>query len=98
MHHPFAVLVIAERFYRKREQGWFFFYENGRLLPFRGAVNARIRPVRFPAIQIGLRLFQTLEALSFQRSFLGVAYGRLHLAFSIWILDPAGPGDGTVMR
>ena len=23
--------------------------------------------------------------------------GRLHLAFSIWILDPAGQGDRTVM-
>ena len=75
MHHPFAVLVIAERFHRQREQGWFFFREHGRHLPFRGAVDARIGPVRFPAIQIGLRLFQTLEALSFQRSFLGVADG-----------------------
>ena len=57
MHHPFAVLVIAERFHRQREQGWFFFREHGRHLSFRGAVNARIRPVCFPSIQIGRSLF-----------------------------------------
>jgi hypothetical protein len=64
MHHPFAVLVIAERFYRQREQGWFFFCEHGGHLPFGGAVNARIGPVRFPAIQIGLPFLQALEAFS----------------------------------
>ena len=66
-------------------------------MPFRGAVNARIRPVRFPAIQIGLRLLQTLEALSFERCVFGVPDAALDFSFSIWIRDPAGEGDGTVM-
>ena len=97
MHHSFAVLVITERFHRQREQSWFFFREHGGHLPFGGAVDACIRPACFPAIQIGLRLFQILETLSFQRRSLGVANGGLHLAFSIWILDPAGQGDRTVV-
>jgi hypothetical protein len=90
MHHPFAVLVIAERFHRQREQGWFFFREHGGHLPFGGAVDARIRPVRFPTIQIGLRLLQTLEALSFERRVFGVSDAALDFSFSIWILDRQG--------
>src|ERR1700751_1348281 len=97
MHHPFAVLVIAEWFHRQLEQGWFFFCEHGGHLPFGGAVNARIRPVRFPTIQIGLRFLQALEALSFERRVFSVSDAALNFSFSIWILDPAGYGDGTVM-
>ena len=97
MHHPFAVLVIAERFYRQREQGWFFFYEHGGHLPFRGAVNARIRPVRFPTIQIGLPFLQALEAFSLERRVFGVSDAALDFSLSIWIQDPAGEGDRTIM-
>src|ERR1700722_14511302 len=97
MHHTFAVLVLAARLHRQREQSGFFFCEHGGHLPFGSAVDARISPVRFPAIQIGLRLFQTFEALSFEWGFFGVAPGRLYLAFSIWILDTARQGDGAGM-
>ncbi len=97
MHHPFAVLVIAERFHRQREQGWFFFCEHSRHLPFGGAVDARIGPGCFPAIQIGLPFLQALEASSLERRVFGVSDAALNFSFSIWILDPAGEGDRTVM-
>ena len=39
-------------------------------LPLGGPVNARVGPARFPAIQVSLRFFQALKALTFERSFL----------------------------
>ena len=73
MNDAFSVLVIAEGFQRQRKQVRFFFGEHGRHLPFRRAMNARIRPAFFPAIQIRLRFLQTLEAHPFERGFLRVA-------------------------
>src|SRR5215469_10843232 len=59
------VLVVTERFERQRKQEWFFFREHGRDLSFGRAMNARISPTLFPAIQIRLRFLQALEALPF---------------------------------
>ena len=42
-------------------------------------MDARIGPVRFPVVQVGLRLFQTFKTKSFQRSILGMADAPFHL-------------------
>ena len=52
-------------------------------------MNARVGPVSFPAIQISLRIFQALEALAFERSFLRMTDARLDLAFAIRVLHSA---------
>src|SRR5690242_3314948 len=70
VHRTFSVLVIAERFDRQWKQRRPLFSEHDRNLPLSGPMNARIGPARLPAIQIGLRLFQALEALAFERRFL----------------------------
>ena len=66
MHDPLAMLVIAKRFQGQRQQGRFFFGKHGGDLPFGGAVNAGIGTAGLPTIQIGLGLFQTLKAFSFE--------------------------------
>ena len=60
-------------------------------------MDARIGPVYFPTIQIGLPFLQALEAFSLERRVFGVSDAALNFSFSIWILDPAGQGDHTVM-
>jgi hypothetical protein len=80
-----AVLVIAERLQGQREQGRFFFGKHGRHLPFGRAVDARVRPACFPAIQVGLPFLQAFEAQSFQRRSLGVTHAGLHFALAIQI-------------
>jgi hypothetical protein len=49
-------------------------------------MDARVGPALLPAIQIGLRFLQTLEAHSFERRFLRVADPRLHFPLAIGIL------------
>ena len=66
MHDAFAVLVIAKGFDRQWKQERFLFREHGGDLPFGGAVNAGVGPALFPAIQVGLGFFQTLEAQTLQ--------------------------------
>ena len=62
---------------------------------------ARIGPAGFPSVQMGLRLFQTLEADSLQRGFLGMSDAGLDLPFSIGIFDirsiPALQQGGTML-
>ena len=58
------------------------FREHGCDLPLGGAVNARVGPALFPTIQIGLRFFQALEALAFERRLLRMADARLDFAFA----------------
>jgi hypothetical protein len=60
-------------------------------------MNAGVGPALFPAIQVGLSLFQTLEAQTFQRGSLRVADTGLNFAFAIWILDPTRHGDCAVV-
>ncbi len=76
----------------------FFFAEHDRHLPFRRAMDARVGPALFPAIQIRLRFFQALEAHPFKGRFLRVADPRFHFPFAIWILDPARQRHHTVVR
>jgi len=73
MNDAFSVLVIAEGFQRQGQQVRFFLGEHDRHLPFRRAMDARVGPAFFPAIQILLRFFQPLEAHPFERRFLRVA-------------------------
>ena len=63
--------------YRKLTR--FLLSEHGRDLAFGGAVNAGVGPALFPAVQIGLRFFETFETLTFQRRLLGVANAPLDL-------------------
>ncbi len=67
-------------------------------LTFRRAVNARVGPVRFPAIEIGLRRLQRLETQATQRRLLHVPDARFDLALAIGIADPTRQRDGAVVR
>src|SRR6476661_8726495 len=60
-------------------------------------MNARIGPVIFPAIEIGLRGLDRLEALALQRRLLRGPHSALDFAFSIRIADAAWQRDDTVM-
>src|SRR6516165_263708 len=60
-------------------------------------MDAGIGAVCFPAIEIGLRFFETLEAFSFERSSLRVSDARFHFSFAIRILDPARQGYRSVV-
>ena len=73
MYRSFAVLVIAKRFQWQRLEHRFLFGEHRGDLAFGGAMNPRIGPAFFPAIQMGLRFSQTLEGEPFQRRFLRMA-------------------------
>src|SRR5579863_1811215 len=66
MDRSLSVLVIAERLQRQRLQQGLLFGEHRRHLPLGAAVDARVCPVLFPAIEICLGLFQALEALALQ--------------------------------
>ena len=92
MHRSLAVLVIAERLQRQRQQGRLLFGEHGRDLPFGGAVDARVGPALFPVVQVGLGFLEALEAQSFQRRLLGVADAGLDFALSIRIARPGTAG------
>ena len=74
VHPAFPELVMAEGLQRQRRQGRLLFGEQGGYLALGGAVDARIGPVGFPTIQVGLGLFQAFKAQSFEWRILGVAY------------------------
>src|ERR1700745_2535462 len=61
-------------------------------------MNAPVGPGLFPAVEICLSLFQTLEAHPFERCSFGVADARLHFPFAIRILDPTRQSHYVVMR
>jgi hypothetical protein len=60
---------------------------------FGRAVDPRVGPVRVPAIQIGLRLLECLEALTVERRLLGGADARFDFPFAIGIADTARETD-----
>ena len=97
MHDSLAMLVITKRLEGQWLEEGFFFREHGGDLPFGGAVDARIGAVGLPTIQIGLGFFHTLEALSFERSFLRVTDSGFDFAFAIGILDAARQGYNVVV-
>lgn len=90
MHRALAILVVAERLERQRLQEGLLFGEHRRYLPQGAAVDALIGPVFFPAIQIRLCFFKTLELLALQRRLLRVGYARFHFSFSIRIAHFTG--------
>ena len=67
-------------------------------LPLRGAVDARVGPVRLPAIQMGVRLLQALEAQSVQRRALRMANARFDFAFAIRIAHATWEADDPIVR
>jgi len=97
VHRALAVPVIAKWLERQRAEGGLLLGKHHGDLPFRRAVNASIRPALFPVIEISLRFIQTLEAETFQRRSLSVAYTRLNLAFAIRISDSTGHGHRPVV-
>ena len=82
VHGALAVLVIAERFDRQRKQRWTLFSEHRCDLPLGSSMNARVGPVRFPAIQIDLRIFQALEAQPFERRLLRMTDAGFDFTFA----------------
>ena len=60
-------------------------------------MDAGVGPALFPAIEISLGFFQSLEAQTFEWRFLRVTDTGLDFAFAIWILDAARHGDGAVV-
>jgi hypothetical protein len=70
--------------------------EHGGDLALGGAVDARVRPARVPAVEIRLGLLDRLKAQALERG-LRVGDGRLDLPLSIRIFDPTGPLHGTVV-
>jgi len=98
MNSPLSVLVIAERLQRQLLQDGFFFGEHGRHLPLRAAMDARVGPVFFPVIEIRLCLFQSLEALAFQRRLLRMSNAGFDFPFSIRITHLAGQRSHSVVR
>src|ERR1700689_1214211 len=78
-----AVLVIAKRFQRQWQQRRTLFGEHRCHLPFGGAMNARVGPALFPAIQIRLRFLQGFEAQTFERSLLRMTDTGFDFAFAI---------------
>ncbi len=73
MHGAHAEAVIAKRLDRQRLQRGLLLGKHRGDLAFGRAVDARVRPVRFPAIEIGLRLRRALEAQPVERRLLRVA-------------------------
>ena len=59
-------------------------------------MDARVGPAFLRVIQVGLRLFQALEALALQRRLFGMANAGFDFTFSIWILS-ARQGDHAVV-
>jgi hypothetical protein len=61
-------------------------------------MDARIGPVRFPAIEIRLRLVERFEAQPAQGSFLRMPDARFDLALAIGIADPTGQRNDVIVR
>ena len=97
VHRALAVAVVAKRFERQRAQLGLLLGKHERHLTLGGAVDARVRPAFFPAIQIGLRLLQALEAQSLER-LLSVGHACLDLAFAIGVGHAARQGQRAVVR
>jgi hypothetical protein len=80
MHRALAVLVITKWLDRQLAQMRFLFGKHRRHLALGRAVDARVGPVRLPAIEVELRLFDALKTLALQRRLRRMAYARLDLA------------------
>ena len=98
MHRALAVLVVAERLHRQRQQRRPLFGEHGGDLPLGGAVDARVGPARFPVVQVGLGFLQAFEAQPFQRRLLRMADASSPpFPLRSGSRDAAGQSDGAVV-
>jgi len=98
VHGTFAVPVVAKRFERERPEHGLLLGKHHRDLPFRRAVDARVGPAGFPAIQVRLCGLERLEAQALQRRLLRVADAGFDLPFAIGIADAAREGDHAIVR
>ena len=98
MDGALAKLVIAKRLDGQRPERRPFLGKHHRDLALRGAMDARVGPVRVPAIEIGLRRLDRVEALAVQRRLLGVADADFDFAFPIGIADATRHRDDAVVR
>jgi hypothetical protein len=89
--------VVAKPFDGERAERRPFLGKHHRDLAFRRAVDARIGPVRFPAVQVRLRRLERLEAQALQRRLLRVADAGFDLPFAIGIAHAAWQGDDAVV-
>src|SRR5580700_6347481 len=97
VYGAFPELVIAEGLDGQRQQGRPLFGEHGRDLPLSGAMDARVGPVGFPIVQVGLRLLQAFETQALERGLLRMAHSALDLALAIRVPHPAGHRDYAVV-
>ena len=93
-----AEAVVAKRLERQRAERRPFLGKHRGDLALRGAVDARVGPVRFPAIEIRLRRLERLEAQALQRRLLRVADAGFDFPFAIGIADATRQRDDAVVR
>src|SRR5690349_6659731 len=89
VHRADAEAVIAKRLERQRLQRGLLLGKHRGDLAFGRAVDAGVSPPRVPAIEIGLRLVDRLEAHPLERRLLRVADARFDFSFAIRITDAA---------
>ena len=92
-----AELVVAKRLDRQRPQRRPLLGEHGGHLALGRAVDAGIGPAGVPAVEVGLRRRERLEAQALERA-LGMADGRLDLPLAIRVGDATGQRDRAVVR
>src|SRR5687768_17210778 len=97
VHYAVPILIEPEGLEWQRQQVRALFSEHRGHLSFGGAVNAGVGPVSLPAIEISLRYFQTLKALTFKWCLLRMAHPSFNFAFAIRIFNATRKGDCAVM-
>ena len=89
MDRAVAEAVVAKRFDGQRAERRPFLRKHHGDLALRRAVDARIGPVRLPAVQVRLRRLERLEAQALQRRLLRVADAGFDFPFAVRIAHAA---------